>query len=283
MITLTVDGQPVKVTHPDRLMYADDPMTKRGVIEYYLTAAPALLPALAKRPLTRRRYPEGTASEAFFEKAAPRGMPAWIESVEIEHDRDTVRYPLITHSRDLAWLGQVSALELHVPQWRLDIPVARRLVIDLDPGPPAGLDEATTVALALRDLLDSAGITSTPVTSGSKGIHVYADVSGLPADATTKNLALQLGRRLEADLSPLVVTDMTRSLRPGRVLVDWSQNSPAKTTVCPYSLRGGRTPTVAAPRTWEEIATPGLSHLRPDEVLERLATGLEPFGALATT
>jgi bifunctional non-homologous end joining protein LigD len=282
--TLNVAGRPVKVTNPDRVMYAAGGMSKRQVIAYFVAAASALLPALAERPLTRRRWPEGTGGEGFFEKSAPRGMPDWIRTVELQHNRASVRYPVIENPAALAWLGQVGALELHVPQWRLHSKRrARRLVIDLDPGPPAGLAQAAEVALALRALLLSAGIESIPVTSGSKGIHVYADVRALPSAATTRDLALQLGQRLEASMGSLVVTDMARHLRPHKVLVDWSQNSPAKTTICPYSLRGTPSAKVAAPRTWDEIAAPVLAHLTPQEVLGRLESGIEPFGALADT
>ena len=277
---MTVDGQPVKITHPDRLMYPN--MTKTEVIEYFVSAAPALLPALAQRPLTRRRWPDGTQGAGFFEKAAPRGMPDWVRTADVTHHRSTVTYPIIERACDLAWLGQVGALEFHVPQWRLDHPEPRRLIIDLDPGPPAGLAQAAEVAIALRDLLETAGLSSVPVTSGSKGIHVYADVGRLPKGATTSDLAKQIGQRLQSSMESLVVTNMSRTLRADRVLIDWSQNSPAKTTVCPYSLRGTTTPYVAAPRTWAEIEP--VEHLRqltPSEVLKRLAEGIDTFAHLA--
>lgn len=262
-------------------MYADDPMTKAEVIAYLIAVAPAILPALALRPLTRRRWPEGTAGAGFFEKAAPAGMPDWIRTTPIPHEDGTVSYPLVEHAADLAWLGQVSALELHVPQWRMDRRPAGRLVLDLDPGPPAGLAEAAEVALVLRDVLLAMAMPSTPVTSGSKGIHLYALAPPLPDGATVSDLARQLGEHLERRTPSLVLTDMTRDRRPGRVLVDWSQNSPAKTTVCPYSLRGTRRPFVAAPRTWEEIESATLAQLTPADVLERLRSAPDPFASLA--
>lgn len=276
-----VDGQPVRVTHPDRLMYADGSMTKLDVIHYLVAAAPALLPCLRDRPLTRRRWPDGTTGDGFFEKAVPAGMPPWIERIARPHEGGPILYPLITRAPDLVWLGQVAALELHVPQWRLGHEPAQRMVIDLDPGPPAGLAHAADVALAVRDLLEGLGMASIPVTSGSTGIHVYASIPKLPDDATTSDLARQIGERLARQRPSLVITDMARARRRGRVLVDWSQNSPAKTTICPYSLRGTRSPAVAAPRHWREIEQAGLAQLDPEAVRARLAAGVDPFAALA--
>lgn len=283
MTAIHVDGLPVTITNPGRALYASG-MTKAEVVAYLLEVAPVLLPGLAERPLTRKRWPNGTAGPGFFEKQAPDGMPAWVRIVEIAHRRrgGTVRYPVVERAADLAWLGQVAALELHVPQWRLDRPRAGRFVLDLDPGPPAGLADAARVALRMRATLEGLGIASVPVTSGSAGIHVYAAVPDLPDGAGASDLARQLGERAALELPGQVVLDMSRALRPGKVLVDWSQNSPAKTTIAPYSLRGGREPRVAAPRTWAEIADPALAQLDPPEVLARLRRGIEPFGALAT-
>ncbi|WP_338122167.1 DNA polymerase ligase N-terminal domain-containing protein [Rathayibacter rathayi] len=178
----------------------------------------------------------------------------------------------------LTWLAQQAALELHVPQWRVGSDGERRppdrLVLDLDPGEGAGLAECAEVAFLARDLLAGMGLSPLPVTSGSKGIHLYC-----PLDASTSSdqiaaVAHELARALESDHRDLVVLDLKKTLREGKVLVDWSQNSAAKTTIAPYSLRGRLRPAAAAPRTWwEELGAEGLRHLAPDEVVERLRSG----------
>ncbi|WP_338108716.1 hypothetical protein [Rathayibacter rathayi] len=171
-------------------------------------------------------------------------------------------------------MAQQAALELHVPQWRVGSDGERRppdrLVLDLDPGEGAGLAECAEVAFLARDLLAGMGLSPLPVTSGSKGIHLYC-----PLDASTSSdqiaaVAHELARALESDHRDLVVLDLKKTLREGKVLVDWSQNSAAKTTIAPYSLRGRLRPAAAAPRTWEELGAEGLRHLAPDEVVERL-------------
>lgn len=306
--TITIGGHEISVSHPERVIYPAADFTKADVIAYYVDVADALLPVLADRTVTRRRWVTGVDGEGFFEKNAPDGMPEWVPTITLVHSEGPVTYPLVRDRATLAWLGQVSALELHVPQWRLDPPIedepgksgrtkakrtrnpknvrtvetigrrTDRLVIDLDPGPPAGLAEAAQVALALRPILDDLGLPSVPVTSGSKGIHVYARLDGaLPGGQSPSELAKALGTRLADELGELVLTDMTRKIREGRVLLDWSQNNPFKTTIAPYSLRGRTEPMVATPRTWDEIAADDLRHLGVEDVRARLADGLEPF------
>src|SRR5690606_2259344 len=179
-----------------------------------------------------------------------------------------------------------AALELHVPQWRFGHDGAPgppdRLVVDLDPGPGAGLRECVEVAHFARELLDDMGLASVPVTSGSKGIHLYAGLDGSASSEQVSAVAKELARALAADHPRLVVSEQKKSLRTGKVLVDWSQNSAAKTTVAPYSLRGRAQPWVAAPRTWEEIEAPGLAQLEMDEVLEALHRRGDPLAALAS-
>lgn len=309
--SITIGGHEISVSHPDRVIYPAAGFTKADVIAYYVDVADALLPVLADRTVTRRRWVAGVEGEGFFEKNAPDGMPEWVPTITLMHAEGPVTYPLVRDRATLAWLGQVSALELHVPQWRLDPPIedepgakgrakARRtrdlnnvltvetigrrtdrLIIDLDPGPPAGLTEAAQVALALRPILAEFGLPSIPVTSGSKGIHIYARLDAdLPGGVSTSEFAKALGKRLGDELGDLVLTDMTRKIREGKVLLDWSQNNPFKTTIAPYSLRGRSTPMVATPRTWDEIEDPDLRHLDVDDVRARLAGGIEPFATV---
>src|SRR5699024_7600661 len=155
-------------------------------------------------------------------------------------------------------------------------------VLDLDPGPGAGLAECARVAHACRELLQGMGLESVPVTSGSKGIHLYAGLDGSYTSTQVSEVAHELARSLESDLPDLVVSDMRKSLRRGKVLIDWSQNSSSKTTVCPYSLRGRSAPTVAVPRTWTELDDPGLRQLTLEEMLERIEDCPDPLAALVS-
>lgn len=273
--SVRVDGRTVRFTHPDKVLYESTGTTKADVLEYFLAVAPLLITYGGSRPVTRKRWPDGTAEKSFFEKNLPGHTPDWVPRVSIEHIKRTVDYPVLDSPATLAWFAQQAALELHVPQWTLQDGVpgrTRRIVIDLDPGEGVELDTTAKVALLVKDLLTDAGLQSYPVTSGSKGIHVYArldkDVSAAAASAVAK----QLAKSLEEQHPELITATMKRSIRSGKVFLDWSQNSGAKTTVTPYSLRGRAEPWVAAPRTWEELGDGGLEHLHKDEVLKRLDT-----------
>lgn len=278
--SIEVDGRRLRITNPDRVIYPSTGTTKAEVIGYYLAVAPLLLAQIADRIVTRKRWVAGVGTaadpgEVFFEKNLPSSAPDWIRRVEINHRDHTTTYPVFDDAAALAWAGQVSALELHVPQWRVGPRGGHRnpdrLVLDLDPGPGVGLPECVEVAQRARERLTELGLASYPVTSGSKGIHVYADLdSGHDADYLNE-FARQFAAALAGDLPDLVVTTMARASRTGRVLVDWSQNNGNKTTVAPYSLRGTLEPFVATPRTWAELAEPGLRHLSMAEVLERTA------------
>jgi bifunctional non-homologous end joining protein LigD len=280
-VTVTVEGRTLRLTHLDKVMYPETGTTKADVIGYYQAIAPVLLPQLRDRAITRKRWPDGVDGPVFFEKNVPRGHPDWLRTATFHHSdrgrgreaRD-VEYVLADDTATLVWLAQVAALELHTPQWRVGAKGSRlapdRLVVDLDPGAPAGLAECATVALAARDLLRDAGSDAVPVLSGSKGIHLYAPLTPA-APAHAADVARLLAQALGELLPDLVVTTMARPDRTGRVFVDWSQNNPAKTTVTPYSLRGRDTPTVATPVTWEELASPDLRQLQADEVLERVS------------
>ncbi|WP_298443604.1 non-homologous end-joining DNA ligase [Gordonia sp. (in: high G+C Gram-positive bacteria)] len=285
---LVVDGHAIALTHLDRVLYPETGTRKYDVITYYLAIAEAILPHLASRPVTRKRWPSGTGSAPFFEKTMPAGAPAWIPRFTIAHATDDKVYPVASNAAVLVWLAQMSALELHVPQWRIDLstPDARRtdrLVLDLDPGPNVPLTQCAQVALTIRGLLDDAGIPSWPVTSGGKGIHVYGRLPGPVRSDSARAVAKEIAVSLEKTYPDEVTASMNKAARPGRVFLDWSQNSAAKTTLSPYSLRGLEQPWAAAPREWSELADPDLRQLRYSEVLERFSASGDLLAGLDDT
>jgi bifunctional non-homologous end joining protein LigD len=292
---VVVDGRRLQVSNLDKVMYPATETTKGEVLNYYARVAPVLLPHLADRPVTRIRWPHGTNGPSFFEKNLPSGAPSWLDSVVVptsgsrsQSGKDTIRYPVVKDTAALTYLVNLASLELHVPQWRFD-PDGRphnpdRLVIDLDPGTPAGLHECAQLALLVRERLEHIGLAAAPVTSGSKGMQLYAALPGEQGSDTIRDIAREIAQDLTRARPELVVWKMTKSLRPGRVLLDWSQNVAAKTTITPYSLRGKEAPFVAAPRTWAEVErgaeTPDtLRHLDLDEVLARLTSEGDIFAA----
>lgn len=288
--TVTVDGRTLKVSNLDKVLYPETGTTKGEVIDYLQRVAPALLPHAAWRPATRKRWVDGIGTAqnpgtVFFRKDLEDSAPSWIPTARLEHKTHSNTYPLANDAAVLAWFGQVAALEIHVPQWRFNASLEQqhpdRLVLDLDPGPGADLAQCAEVALLCREILEGMDLRPFPVTSGSKGIHLYAGLDGTATSDQVNEVAKELAASLERKHPRLVVANMKKSLRENKVLVDWSQNNAAKTTVCPYSLRGRSRPMVAAPRTWEEIESPGLEHLDFHEVLDRLSDGLDPLAALA--
>jgi bifunctional non-homologous end joining protein LigD len=293
-LTVEVEGRTLKISNLGKVMYPGSGTTKGEVLHYYARVAPVLLPHVADRPVTRIRWPDGTGEGRFFEKNLPSGAPGWLRAVPVGSSGsrgggDTVTYPVVDGVDALTYLVNLGSLELHVPQWRFghnNQPTnPDRLVIDLDPGAPAGLHECCRVALLVRERLADLGLPAAPVTSGSKGLHLYAALPGRKNAEQIRDQAQQVAREL-AELEPdLVVWKMTKALRPGKVFLDWSQNTAAKTTIAPYSLRGKARPSVAAPRTWEEVeqgaaAPDGLHQLELDEVLTRVDEDGDVFGAL---
>lgn len=270
-----VAGRKLKLTSLAKVMFPATETTKGEVLNYYARVAPVLLPHLADRPVTRVRWPHGTADpNFFFEKNLPSGAPSWLPRVAV----DDVTYPLIEDLADLTFLVNLNSLELHVPQWTWsdgEFHNPNRLVIDLDPGAPAGLHECCQVALIVRDRLAALGLDLFPVTSGSKGMQLYAGLGGDLTSDQVRDLAQQLAQELTKKHPDLILWKMTKSLRPGKVFLDWSQNVGAKTTISPYSLRGKDLPTVATPVTWDEVSAgaddaDALSQFQWDEVLDRI-------------
>jgi bifunctional non-homologous end joining protein LigD len=290
--TVRIDGRRLRITNLDKVLYPETGTTKGEVIDYYTRIAPALIPHVTGRPVTRKRWPDGvgTADDpgmSFFAKDLEAGAPSWVQRRPIPHSSGPKDYPLVGDVPTLVYLAQVASLELHVPQWRFapdgDRGHPDRLVLDLDPGPGVGLAECAQVARWARSILSDMGMQPYPVTSGSKGIHLYAPLPGEQSSDAITAFAKELARAIEADEPDLVVSQMAKAARPGKVFIDWSQNNGSKTTIAPYSLRGRAHPTVAAPRTWEELDDPDLRHLLFTEVLERAAAGdpLAPLGFTA--
>ncbi|WP_419706008.1 ATP-dependent DNA ligase [Promicromonospora sp. NFX87] len=276
--TVMVEGHRLRLSNLDKVMYPASGTTKGEVLHYLTQVAPVLLPHAANRPATRKRWPDGTGGQMFFQKNLDASTPDWVKRRSIQHKTSSNDYVLVNDLATLTWLGQTATLELHTPQWQFGRTGARldpdRLVLDLDPGPGAGLAECAEVARWAREILQGMGLEPYPVTSGSKGIHLYAALgkaqdTRLGSDAVSA-VAHELARYLEAEHPDLVVSDMSKKLRSGKVLVDWSQNNGSKTTIAPYSLRGREQPWVAAPRTWEELEDPGLTQLTPEEVVARI-------------
>lgn len=279
-----VDGRRVRLTNLDKVLYPESGTTKGDVIAYYTAVAPRMLPLLAGRPVTRKRWVHGVGTadapaEAFFAKQLDSGAPEWVHRLPIAHSSGAKDYPLVDDLPTLVWLAQMASIELHVPQWRFNADGGRqnpdRLVLDLDPGPGADLALCAHVARLARNILHDIGLDPMPVTSGSKGIHLYSTLDGAHTSDQASAVARELARSIEADHPDIATSTMAKAVRSGKVFLDWSQNNGKKTTISPYSLRGRTHPTVAAPRTWEELDDPDLRQLRFDELADRVASGAD--------
>lgn len=264
----------VKLTNPDKVLYPASGTTKAEVFEYYLAVAEAMLPHIAGRPVTRKRWPNGVEQGEFFEKQLASSAPDWLGRASVSHRSGTTTYPVIDTAEGLAWIAQQAALEVHVPQWRFgadgDPGPATRIVFDLDPGEDVSFRQLCEVAHEVKGYVEDIGLTAYPLTSGSKGVHLYVPLAEPISSQGASVLAKRIALALEKSMPKQVTATMTRSVRAGKVFLDWSQNSAAKTTIAPYSMRGRAEPTVAAPRSWAEIEDPDLRHLSFQEVLERV-------------
>jgi bifunctional non-homologous end joining protein LigD len=251
-----IQGKNLKLTNLEKVLYPAAEFTKKDVIDYYARIAPAIIPHLAGRALTRKRYPDGVEGEPFFEKNAPMHKPDWVKTAPIwsGRNRRTVNYILADDLATLVWLANLAALELH-PSLALAEDIARptEMVFDLDPGPPANIVQCCQVGLWLREIFDHFGLRSFPKTSGSKGLQVYVPLNTPVTYDVTKMFAHALAQLLEHDHRDLVLSEMSKSARTGKVFVDWSQNDEHKTTIGVYSLRARERPTVSTPVTWEEV------------------------------
>ncbi len=292
-VFVDVEGRTLKISNLGKVLYPRTGTTKGEVLSYYAQIAPVLLPHLKDRAVTRIRWPHGTDDMSFFEKNIPGGTPSWVHTVTVpttgsrtaSKEDGTLTFPIVDDLATLTWLVNLAALELHVHQWtvgRNGRPRgADRLVIDLDPGEPAGLHECCGVALLVADALEERGLAAKPVTSGSKGLHLYAELAErMPSEESTA-LAKEVAEELEKAHPKLLTATMTKSRRAGKVFLDWSQNSGSKTTISPYSLRGKERPFVATPLGWDEVEEgaddpDALEQFRYEQVLERV----EEYGDL---
>ena len=254
-VEVRVGGRTLKVTNLDKVLYPAVGFPKRDVIEYLVGVAPAILPHLEGRPLTRKRYPNGVDDKFFFEKQCPSHRPEWVEVAPIELSKKTVEFCVCDDLPTLVWLGNLAALELHTSLSRA-VPIERptAMVFDLDPGPPATIVECCRVALILHGMFENLGLKAFPKTSGNKGMQVYVPLN-VP-DATyerTKGFSRAVAETLEAGEPDLVVSRMAKALRGGKVFIDYSQNDEHKTTIDVYSLRARERPTVSTPLQWDEV------------------------------
>jgi len=295
-IAVDVEGQQVVLSNLDKVLYPEAGFTKGQVLDYYTRIAPVLLPHLAGRALTRKRYPDGVDGMVFFEKNAPRGTPAWVHTETLpspgsSKQRESIDYVVVDDLAALVWTANLAALELHTHLWRVvrdkGKPAAAAppdlIVFDLDPGEPATIVECCEVAQLLREVMCEDGHEPLAKTSGSKGLQLYARADTFASSEETSSYAKGLAQRFEKSHPGLVVHRMTKALRPGKVLVDWSQNSAAKTTVSVYSLRARPRPTVSTPVSWDEVEscrTPGELVFTSDDVLARVETRGDLFAPL---
>ncbi|GGK98577.1 non-homologous end-joining DNA ligase [Mangrovihabitans endophyticus] len=259
--TVTIDGRDVELSNLDKVMYPAAGFTKGEVIDYYTRLAPVLLPHLRGRALTRIRYPNGVDGAFFFEKNAPGGTPSWVrrETLPVPGStmsRETIDFVVVDELAALVWIANLAALELHTPQWRVGAD-PDLMVVDLDPGAPAGLRECCAVAVLMRDRLADDGIAAYPKTSGKKGMQLCCPIAGAQSAEVVSAYAKRVADELAAQMPRSVTARMAKAIRPGKVFIDWSQNNAAKTTVAPYSLRAQPNPTVSTPLTWDEVEAIG--------------------------
>ena len=306
-IAVQVDGRELTLTNLSKVLYQADGFTKAEVLDYYQRISVVLLPHIAGRPMTLKRYPDGVDGQSFFAKHAAAGRPSWVRTEEIVSSSsrsrapgEPIEYVVIDDLPTLMWAANLAALELHVPMWRFPSSGASSgepapehglapdlLVFDLDPGAPATVVDCCRVAEALRPVLAEADLEALPKTSGGKGLQLYATIRGRGLTAEQASaLAKDFAERLERELPQLVVSRMTKSLRPGKVLIDWSQNNGSKTTVAPYSLRAREHPSVSTPVTWDEVTdcrSPQDMFFTAPDVLNRVEARGDLFAPLLAT
>ena len=246
----------ISLSNPDKVLYPAAGFTKRDVLNYYMGIAPVLLPHIAKRPLTLKRYPNGVDGLFFYEKRCPAHRPDWVKTAEVysERNEDIINYCVVADRASLAWLANLACLELHpmlAKSGKPDVPTT--MVFDLDPGPPADLLDCIRIALSMRDTLAHLGLQSFPKTSGGKGLHLWVPLNTKVTFDQTKQFAHAVAMLFEKQEPTRATSVMRKDLRVGKVLIDWSQNDSHKTTVAAYSLRAQPQPTVSTPLAWSEL------------------------------
>jgi bifunctional non-homologous end joining protein LigD len=293
-----VDGRRLSLSNLDKVLYPATGFTKGAVLDYYARIAAVMLPHLKDRPVTFRRFPDGVSGKSFVEKHVPSHAPKWVPTITVPasgHGRgsagEDVEYAVIADLPTLIWAANLAAIEFHVPLWHAGRrgPVPGRpdhLVFDLDPGPGTSIVECCRIATWISGHLAGPGREPVAKTSGSKGLQVYAKLPARTETDTARDRAFGMAQAIAEEHPELVVTNMTKSLRRGRVLIDWSQNHPAKTTVAVYSLRGGTDPFASTPVTWDEVqdcersGDPARLRFSPGDVLDRVERHGDLFAPL---
>ena len=296
-----VDGRRLSLSNLGKVLYPAAGFSKGEVLDYYARVAAVMLPHLMDRPVTFRRFPDGVASKSFVEKHVPSHAPDWVRTITVPSSSngrgrgsagEDVEYAVVTDRPTLIWAANLAAIEFHVPLWHAGRrgPLPGRpdhLVFDLDPGPGTSIVECCRIAAWIAGHLAGRGREPVAKTSGSKGLQVYVKLPARTEWDAARDRALGIAQQVEKDHPELVVTNMTKALRRGRVLIDWSQNHPAKTTVAVYSLRGGTDPFASTPVTWDEVrdcersGDPGRLRFSPGEVLDRIDRLGDLFAPLA--
>jgi bifunctional non-homologous end joining protein LigD len=302
-IETEVDGRRLSLSNLDKVLYPESGFTKGALLDYYARIAAVMLPHLRDRPVTFRRFPDGVGGKSFVAKHVPSHAPAWVQTVKVASSgtgwgreggarNGEVEYAIVQDRPTLIWAANLAAIEFHVPLWhagRQRPPPGRpdHMVFDLDPGPGASIVECCRVASWISDRRSAAGREPVAKTSGSKGLQVYVKLPARTEWETARKRALDIAQSIEKDHPELVVTNMTKALRRNRVLIDWSQNHQAKTTVAVYSLRGTADPSVSTPVAWDEVrdcerhGDPARLRFGPAEVLARVERHGDLFAALA--
>jgi len=306
-VTVTVDDRQLSLSNLGKMLYPEVGFTKGEVLDYYSRIADVMLPHLRDRPVTFRRWPDGTGGKSFVEKHVPSHAPDWVRTVKVpssggggwgraDSSGEDVEYAVIDDRPALIWAANLAAIEFHVPLWHAGRrgPASGHLpgrpdhmVFDLDPGPGASIVECCRIACLIADRLARGKREPVAKTSGSKGMQVYVTLPARTEWDAARERALGLAQAVEHDHPGLVVTNMKKQLRKGRVLIDWSQNHPAKTTVAAYSLRGGTEPTVSTPVSWDEVRDcersrdPRLLRFTAADVLDRVERDGDLFSSLA--
>jgi bifunctional non-homologous end joining protein LigD len=301
-IQAEVDGRRISLSNLGKVLYPATGFTKAALIDYYARVADVMVPHLRDRPVTFRRFPDGVGGASFVEKHVPSHAPDWVQTIKVPSSGTgrgrggspggEVEYAAVADRATLAWAANLAAIEFHVPLWhaRRRGPLPGRpdhLVFDLDPGPGTSIVECCRIASWIAGRL--AAVSRGPVakTSGSKGLQVYLELPAGTGWEAARERALDVAQAIEKDHPDLVVTNMTKALRRGRVLIDWSQNHPAKTTVAVYSLRGGTDPSASTPVTWDEVqdcerrGDPARLRFTAGEVLDRVERHGDLFAPLA--
>lgn len=272
-VEVRVGGRTLSLSNLDKVLWPETGFTKGQLIDYYSRVAEAMVPHLARRPITLRRWPNGVTGQSFFEKNCPSHHPQWVESVQM----GDVRYCTLDEPASLVWVANLASIELHPSLARApDLEVPTAVVFDLDPGAPADILTCAKVGFIVRSALDRLGLETWPKTSGSKGLQIYAPLNSGAGYDRVKPFAQAIAQLLERDHPDLVVSSMEKSIRKNKVLIDWSQNTASKTTVSVYSVRALDTPSVSTPVTWDELdealsaGDAAMLRFTPDDVLERV-------------